>query len=257
MLMEGIAEVPTKVAFRRGKDRVVPGDFPLNNGIALNFHNPEATIASRGCSEDCYFCGVPMTDGKLSLLPEFPVRPVLCDNNLSALPAKYQDYIIERYHAEGVRLKDANSGFEPKTFDTEVYRRWKPLMDAGSAPWRFGYDSTDEAPQVRRVMKMLKDEPAKRKRPYVLIGNEPFADCMARIEESLDNGCEPHVQAYLSLNSLTRDPRARFDWTEQKLDDVMRWANGWVWRRAPFNEYDRHRKNAPKERFDSEQGLFV
>src|SRR5579863_2024792 len=134
---------------------------------ALYRHNPEATIASRGCpgkgTEDnpdpCTFCIVPGMEGtRFTLLPDFPVRPILCDNNLSALPAEYQDYIIERYVKQGVQLKDANSGFEPHTFTEEVYQRWKPLLNAGGGPWRFAFDEMKEAPQVYAVFNTVKAE---------------------------------------------------------------------------------------------------
>jgi hypothetical protein len=227
-------------------------DFP----DAVRHHNPDATIASRGCPVGCGFCIVPAMEGKeFTLLPEFPVRPILCDNNLSALPADYQDYIIERYRAECVTLRDANSGFEPMTFTPDVYARWAPLINAGSGPWRFAFDEMRESKEVAAVMRMLADEPQKRKRVYVLIGNEPFAECMARIQSVIDAGCEPHVQPMMKLNALTRDPWVRFDWTAQRLRDVARWANGWVWKRAPFAEYDRHRKT--RETYDEQQGLFV
>ena len=61
----------------------------------------------------------------------------------------------------------------------------------------------------------------------------------------------------MKLNAPTRDPWVRFDWTDQKLRDVARWANGWVWKTVPFSEYDRHRKNANAETYDEQQGLFV
>jgi len=225
---------------------------------AVARHNPDATIASRGCPVGCYFCIVPAMEGKeFTLLPDFPVRPILCDNNLSALPADYQDYIIRRYQEEGVKLKDANSGFEPITFTQEVYDRWKHIVNAGGGPWRFAFDESKERPQVHRVMKMLADEPQKRKRVYVLIGNEPFNECMARIQEVIDAGCEPHVQPYMKLNALEKIPHERFDWTVRKLQDVARWANGWVWKKAPFSEYDRHRRNVAPERYDEQQGLFA
>ena len=77
---------------------------------AVAKHHPRATIASRGCPVGCYFCIVPKMEGKaFTFLPDFPVRPILC-NNLSALPADYQRHIIDRYKAEGVPLEDANSG---------------------------------------------------------------------------------------------------------------------------------------------------
>ena len=225
---------------------------------ALWHHNNEATIASRGCPVGCWFCIVPAMEGRdFTLIPDFPVRPILCDNNLSALPVDFQNHIISRYETHNISLRDANSGFEPITFTDDVYARWKPLINAGGGPWRFAYDETKEAPQVRRVMRMLRDEPQRRKRVYVLIGNEPVAECMARIQEVIDNGCEPHVQPVMKLSAIERRPWVRFDWTEQKLKDVARWANAWVWKRAPFSEYDRHRKTTRRETYDNQQGLFT
>lgn len=227
---------------------------------AIAKHNPDATIASSGCPVGCWFCIVPAMEGKtFTLLSDFPVRPVLCDNNLSALPADYQDYIIRRYRESGVKLRDANSGFEPLTFTPEVYERWRPLLNEGRGPWRFAYDELKERDQVLRVMQMLASEPQKRKRVYVLIGNEPFDDCMQRIQEVIAHGCEPHCQPLLKLNALERKPWVRFDWTEQKLRDVARWANKWIWKQAPFAEYTSHfrRDRSMRERYDARQGLFL
>ena len=150
---------------------------------AVQHHNPMATFASRGCPVGCWFCIVPKMEGKnFTFIEDFPVRPVLCDNNLSALPAEYQDHIVKRYQQAGVPLLDANSGFEPATFTEEVYRRWKPI---NRGVWRFAFDTSSEREDVRRCMTMLKDEPAKKKRVYVLIGNEPMEDCLARIYDVL------------------------------------------------------------------------
>lgn len=222
---------------------------------AIARHNPAATIASRGCPVGCWFCIVPAMEGKeFTLLPDFPVRPVLCDNNLSALPADYQDHIIARYQGEGVPLLDANSGFEPRTFDDEVFARWSVI---NRGPWRFAFDDQAERHDVQRVMHMLRDVPTYRKRVYVLIGNEPFAECMGRIEQVIEWGGEPHVQPYIKLNALERRPHVRFDWTEQRLKDVARWANGYVWRKAPFAEYSRSALATAEPAYDVQQGLFV
>lgn len=243
----------------------IGADYP----DALAKHNPDATIASRGCPMPCWFCIVPKMEGKeFTLLSNFPVRPVLCDNNLSALPVEYQDFIIRRYQESGVKLTDANSGFEPTTFTPDVYARWKPLINAGGGPWRFAYDELKERDESLRVMRMLADEPQKRKRVYVLIGNEPFDDCMRRIKEVIDHRCEPYCQPLVKLNELRCSPRpphkpkpwVRFDWTEDRLRDVARWANRRYWKYAPdFAEYNNHwkRDRAARERYDSTQGLFV
>lgn len=229
----------------------IGGDYP----DAVFRHNPDATIASRGCPVGCWFCIVPKMEGKdFTLLPEFPVRPILCDNNLSGLPGDYQDFIIGRYQREGVPLLDANSGFEPRTFTEEVYRRWAVI---NRGPWRFAYDDLQERQFVEPVMRMLKDLPPKRKRVYVLIGNEPVEACMQRIHEVIAWGGEPHVQPYMKLNALDRKPFPRFDWNEQKLRDVARWANSpMIWRKVPFAQYRRSKKTS-HERYDEQQGLFL
>ena len=106
-------------------------------------HNPAATFASRGCPVGCWFCIVPAMDGRdFTLIDDFEPRPILCDNNLSALPAAFQDHIVERYRATGVPLHDAQSGFEPRTFGEEVFERWKPI---NRGPWRFYQAGADQA----------------------------------------------------------------------------------------------------------------
>lgn len=232
-------------------------DIQLQYPDAVLHHNPEATFASRGCTEKCSFCIVPALEGDLAPIPEFVPRPVLCDNNLSALPAEYQDYIIARYTESGVKLRDANSGFEPKTFTPDVYARWKRLIKSGGGPWRFGYDSLDERPQVLRVMKMLAGEPQSRKRVYVLVGNEPFGACMQRIRDVIANGCEPHVQPFMKLNALERVPHVRFDWTLDKLRRVARWSNLRTWKYCEFADFNPNRPGHRPERYDAQQGLFL
>lgn len=226
------------------------GDYP----DAVHHHNPQATIASRGCPVGCWFCIVPKMEGKaFTLLPDFPVRPILCDNNLSALPAEYQEYIVARYRAAGVPLLDANSGFEPRTFDDEVYARWRVI---NRGPWRFAYDDQGEREHVRRVMVMLNVEPAKRKRVYVLIGNEPVAACLERLREVIAWGGEPHAQPYIKLNALQRAPHVRYDWTPQLLTDMARWANRRLWRYVGFDGYARSRKTSAMHS-DSDAPLFA
>ena len=214
----------------------IGGDYP----DAVAHHNPMATMASRGCPVGCWFCIVPKMEGKeFTLIPDFPVRPVLCDNNLSALPAEYQDHIIGRYQAEGVPLLDANSGFEPRTFNNEVYRRWAQI---NKGPWRFAYDDQGDEPYVRRVMRMLHAVPRSKKRVYVLIGNEPMAECLARINKVIECGGDPHVQPFIKLNALEKKYHVRHDWTRGKLVDMARWTNGWIWKKAPFEDYQRNPK---------------
>ncbi len=202
---------------------------------ALIHHNPKATIASRGCPVGCHFCIVPRMEGKtFTLLPNFIPRPILCDNNLSALPVDYQNYIIDKYIKTNTPLLDANSGFEPMTFDEDCYHRWKAI---NRGPWRYAYDEEKEGNDVKRVFDILRDEPPKKKRVYVLIGNEPIESCYRRIIQVIEWGGEPHVQPLMALNTLVKRPMVRYDWTEEKLKALARWTNRWIWRSVPFHEY--------------------
>lgn len=213
------------------------------NGIgaivdAVFQHNPDATTASRGCPVGCWFCIVPAMEGKdFTLLPEFTPRPILTDNNLSALPADYQQYIVDRYIGFGVPLMDANSGFEPKTFDEEVFERWR-LINRGS--WRFALDETQETDDVRRVIGMLKQRGvgARKIQVYVMIGHEPFEQCMDRIRTVIDLGGEPYVQPVMKLNAREKKPWIRDGWTPELLSRVTRWINGRKWKYCSLEEYD-------------------
>ena len=212
----------------------IGGDIP----DAVGRHNPMATMASRGCPVGCWFCIVPKMEGRgFTLLPDFPVRPVLCDNNLSALPPEYQDHIVSRYQAAGVPLLDANSGFEPRTFDDAVLARWAPI---NRGPWRFAYDDAADGAHVARVMRML-DRAAigsRKRQVYTMIGNEPFDACMERIRQVIGWGGEPYAQPFIKLNALTKKPHVRFDWTERRLKAVQRWVNGRFWRYTDFARYN-------------------
>jgi len=87
-------------------------------------------------------CIVPRLEGlAFTLDRDFQPAPILCDNNLSALPADFQEHILRRYAETGTRLLDANSAFEPRTFDEGVYPRGKRTL---RGPWRFAFDEMRE-----------------------------------------------------------------------------------------------------------------
>ena len=224
---------------------------------ALGRHNPMATKASEGCPVGCFFCIVPSLEGAtFTLLPDFTPRPVLTDNNLSALPADYQQHIIERYRAARVPLLDANSGFEPRTFDEDVFERWRTI---NRGPWRFALDETGELDDASRAIKMLRRRGvgARRIQVYVMIGHEPFDACMERIRRVIDLGGEPYVQPIMKLNALTKEPWVRHDWTARRLKQVQRWANRRAWRKVAFEDYDASAKTADDDRYEGSLGPFV
>lgn len=202
------------------------------------------TFSARGCPVGCTFCVVPTVEGTTFTLDwDFVPAPRLGDNNLSALPAEFQDHIIRRYREDGVRLVDANSGFEPRSFSEETYLRWKPLIRR-PAVWRFALDEQQECADVYRMMQLLRDEPPRQKRCYVLIGNEPIASCYERAMNVIAWGGEPYCQPVRRLNALSsRDLWVRHDWTPRLLRDFTRYFNRpEVWKTTRIDDY-RPRRN--------------
>jgi len=179
-------------------------------------------------------------------------RPVLCDDNLSALPVEYQEKIIAKYLDAGVKLQDANSGFAPRAFDQGTYERWSRIL---RGPWRFGYDELKEREQVRQMMAVLRTNgvSSRKMQVYCMIGNEPFADCMQRIREIHEWGGEPYCQRYMKLNTLEKTPWVRHDWTLQKLAHVARWVARHLSRPIekggiPFEKYNPRVKTRPRNK---------
>jgi len=202
------------------------------------------TFAARGCPVGCWFCIVPKIEGKtFSLDWQFQPAPTLCDNNLSALPDDFQEHVLRRYRETETPLRDANSGFEPRTFTEDTYRRWKPQL---KGPWRYAFDEEKERGDVERVCGILKAESPRKKQVWVLVGNEPIATCYDRAMSVIGWGAEPWVQFVLPLNWLG-DPatlRPRADWTYQLGRDFCRYFNRRHWRSFPLHEY-KPRVNEP------------
>ncbi|MDP9203500.1 MAG: cobalamin B12-binding domain-containing protein [Gemmatimonadota bacterium] len=203
------------------------------------------TFASRGCPVGCWFCIVPKLEGLTFTLDwDFQPAPILCDNNLSALPIDFQEHVIRRYQETGTKLGDANSGFEPRVFNEGTYERWRAILHG---VWRFALDEQREVEDVRQMMAILKAVPARRKRVYVLTGNEPIAECYDRAMKVIEWGGEPFCQYVKPLNWLG-DPstlRHRHDWTEEIGRDFCRFFNRYLWRSMPLTEY-KPRVNEPE-----------
>jgi len=203
-------------------------------------------FASRGCPVNCSFCIVPRLEGvTFTFDPDFVPAPMLCDNNLSALPVDFQNHIIRRYQEMGTTLRDANSGFEPRSFDEDTYHRWKSIL---RGPWRFALDEAREVDDVRRMMSILKNEKPRMKGVYCLVGNEPIQTCYERAVKIIEWGGEPFCQFVLPLNWLGNPAQVklRFDWQSyQQGRDFCRYFNTYGWRSYPIWDYE-PRKQEPK-----------
>jgi hypothetical protein len=192
-------------------------------------------FASRGCPVGCHFCIVPKLEGlEFTLDWDFVPAPILCDNNLSALPVEFQDHILRRYRDTNTQLLDANSGFEPQYFDGGTYERWKPQL---RGPWRFAFDMMPEWRHVKAMMKLLENESSRKKQVYVLIGNEPVDTCYERAMKVIEWGGEPYCQPYMALDTLDKEPKVLHDWTMESVKDFARFFNRRLWRSMAIGDY--------------------
>lgn len=203
------------------------------------------TRTSRGCPVGCSFCIVTKIDGQvMTEYPDFSPAPVVMDDNILACSVEHQERVIERLLGQDYRAVDLNSGFEPHYFTIEAFERFRRLP---LKFWRLGFDTITEENAAREMMRLLRDAgiDSRSIRVYCLSGNEPFENCHYRAEKIIEWGGEPHVQALIPLNALTKTPvvQSRFGWTEQKLTDFGRYYNRWLWRKEG-RSFDWYKSNA-------------
>jgi len=208
----------------------------------------EAVFWSRGCpAYNCTLgypkdssrpiCLVPKLEGsRFTLFPDVTPAPIILDNNLSALPRKHQEHIVERTLAAGFKCVDCNSGFEPASFKPETAALWKKLP---LVAWRFAYDEIRERKAVLKVIEILDSIGVKRRKLsiYCLAGNEPVEACEQRVREIREWKCIPVVQRRRPLDWIGGPLPTLHDWTERKLIDFQRWGNRLSYA-MPFSQYD-------------------
>lgn len=206
---------------------------PELEAIEANF---KSVYFTRGCDEHCDFCSVWRIEGQKFTINRLS-RPakVLMDNNLSAIPAEYKEFIVEKYLSAGITSLDCNSGFEPKSVDEYTVKLF------GQLPlrwWRVGFDTITEEKQVIEAIRLIKNFSKKTIRVYTMIGKESIDECRHRCEKVIELGCEPVPQAYIPLNALSKSPAVLHDWTEEKLKDFQRFFySPQLWRKLKLHEY--------------------
>lgn len=191
---------------------------------------------TRGCVRKCFFCIVPKIEGNhVSINPVSNPAQMLLDNNLSELPRLYQEQIVEKYLSAGLRMVDANSGFEPNGITPDCVTLFNNLP---LKYWRVGFDEIAEEKALTESVSIIKEYSRKPIRVYTMFGHEPVEQCRYRCEKVIELGCEPVPQAYIQLNAKQKKPIVMHDWTEQKLSDFQRFFySPQLWRKIRLHEY--------------------
>lgn len=210
----------------------VGGDWPE----ALEHHNPMATFTSRGCIRRCQFCAVWRNEGQLRELDDWPVRPIICDNNLLACSQAHFDRVIDRL--KPLAWCDFNQGLDARLLTRHHADR---LAELKRPMVRLAFDHTRNEAEFMRAYELLRGAkiPKKQIRVYVLVGyNDTPEDALYRLRLVADLGIDPNPMRYNPLDTLVRDSYVGENWTDRELTRYVRyWSNLRWFRAVPFERF--------------------
>ena len=202
---------------------------------ALERHNPLATFTSRGCIRQCPFCAVWRTEGKIQELDDWPIHPIVCDNNLLACSQAHFDRVVDRL--KPLRGIDFNQGLDARLLTKHHADRLSEL----NCTVRLAFDSVAYESQFMRAFELLRDAciPKHRIRVYVLVGyDDTPEDALYRLRTVADLGIDPNPMRYNPLDTLHRDSYVGPGWTDSELTRYVRyWANLRFFRAVPFGDF--------------------
>ena len=165
---------------------------------ALSFHNPLATFTTRGCPNKCAFCIVPKIEGELTELDGWPVRPIVCDNNMLGSSMQHFKYSINRLKV--LPFVDFNQGLDARKFtDEHAYL----ISTLRSSKVRFAFDSPEQEQPLRDALALSRNAGLKDIGVYVLINNDENPDeALYRLETVRGLGAVPFPMRYQPLYAL-------------------------------------------------------
>lgn len=202
---------------------------------ALEHHNPLATFTSRGCVRRCSFCAVWRTEGELRELDDWPIRPIVCDNNLLACSRAHFDRVIDRL--KPVKGVDFNQGLDARLL-TDYHAGRLAELDCRV---RLAFDHVRTEQQFLAAWERVhKAGIAKRSiSVYVLVGyDDTPEDALYRLRLVHSLGSYTSPMRYNPLDSLVRDSYVGPNWTDRELTRFMRyWSNLRWFGHVPFDEF--------------------
>ena len=217
--------------------------FGKNTGGALVRHNPDATFTSRGCIRKCKFCLVPKVEGDLRELRDWPIRPIVCDNNLLACSRAHFGRVVDKLIP--LRGVDFNQGLDARLLTTYHADRLRQLR---LSILRMAWDNTAQEKEVLHAFHILRTSgfPASLIRIYVLIGHHDTpADALYRLEMVRSLGAWPVPMRYQPLDAIKKNAYIGPNWTDVELKDFMRFWSRQAWLGGvSFDEY-----SIPKKRY--------
>lgn len=203
---------------------------------AIGIHNQEATFTTRGCVRNCPFCIVPKSEGAFVELNDFPIRPIICDNNFLASSKKHFDSVIDKL--KPLKNIDFNQGLDARLLTKYQAER---LAELNIKVIRLAWDHISIEKQWMTAYDLLLSAGFKPRniQSYVLINfNDTPEDALYRLQTIKNLGALPNPMRYQPLDSVKRNQYIHPNWTEYELKNYMRyWARLRYLEHIPFEDY--------------------
>ncbi len=215
------------------------GDLAVEGGDVpgvLQRHNPQATRTSLGCMRKCRFCAVPKIEGNLIELDDWPLLPIVCDNNLLACSLDHFDRVIDRL--KNIKGCDFNQGLDARLLSDHHAKRLSELVEARI---RLSWDHlSDEQVVFDAIDRLLLAGVSKSNLGcYVLIGwDDNPEDALYRLEKLRGRGIRPNPMRYQPLDCVRKNSYVGDGWTHRELQRYMRyWSRLNYLSGIPFKEF--------------------
>lgn len=204
---------------------------------ALRYHNPWATVTSRGCIRKCPFCAVPKIEGDLRELSKWEPQPIVCDNNLLACSRRHFDKVIDSL--KELPWVDFNQGLDARLLTAHHINRLQELK----CKVRLAWDNTKDEQYIMKAIAMLRKAgwPVRALSIYVLIGyNETPEDALYRLATIKKLSIHSFPQRYQPLDTLKKNSYVAPSWTQKELFRYIQyWGRQRIYANIPFKEFDR------------------
>jgi len=100
-------------------------DSPCEGFIQGRYLKPNIIFTTRGCNNNCPWCGVPRLEGKLRCFDEIPVGNVIQDNNFLQANRSHKDRVFEMLKSQ--RQICFKGGLQPDLIDDHFIEAIKGL----------------------------------------------------------------------------------------------------------------------------------
>jgi hypothetical protein len=202
----------------------------------LQRHNSLATRTTEGCPNNCSFCFVGRIHPRFIEHDDFPVLPIICDDNMLACSQKHFDRVIDKL--KKLEWCDFNQGLDARLLTQHHADRFaelkKPLI-------RLAWDGIgSESKIISAVTKLRKSGiPRKHIQCYVLFGYcDTPENTLHRLETLWHGlGIKPNPMRYQGFSKCKNEFISK-SWTHKELDRYMSyWSNLRFTGGVPFDEY--------------------